>query len=152
MNKKKRKKKKKGIHNDCKLVSIIHSITNSKILRGTHYKFILLTNYIILTILWKKKNHNNNCLWFLCPTNKSIKFSDYQKKKETFSFSIKNAEVHVEYLIFYQKLSWDLIYTAVLIMLLYNHLTTFYLLLIAAECYIPNHINLICMCCLYLWR
>lgn len=151
MNKKKRKKKKKGIHNDCKLVSIIHSITNSKILRGTHYKFILLTNYIILTILWKKKTTTTIVCDFCVPQISQFS-SQITKRKETFSFSIKNAEVHVEYLIFYQKLSWDLIYTAVLIMLLYNHLTTFYLLLIAAECYIPNHINLICMCCLYLWR
>lgn len=151
MNKKKRKKKKKGIHNDCKLVSIIHSITNSKILRGTHYKFILLTNYIILTILWKKKTTTTIVCDFCVPQISQLS-SQITKRKETFSFSIKNAEVHVEYLIFYQKLSWDLIYTAVLIMLLYNHLTTFYLLLIAAECYIPNHINLICMCCLYLWR
>lgn len=151
MNKKKRKKKKKGIHNDCKLVSIVNSITNSKILRGTHYKFILLTNYIILTILWKKKITTTIVCDFCVPQISQFS-SQITKRKETFSFSIKNAEVHVEYLIFYQKLSWDLIYTAVLIMLLYNHLTTFYLLLIAAECYIPNHINLICMCCLYLWR
>lgn len=27
----------------------------------------------------------------------------------------------------------------------------YFLSAIAAECYIPNHINLICMCCLYLW-
>lgn len=142
MNKKKRKKKKKGIHNDCKLVSIIHSITNSKILRGTHYKFILLTNYIILTILWKKKITTTIVCDFCVPQISQFSSQITKRKKKPFLLV----------LIFYQKLSWDLIYTAVLIMLLYNHLTTFYLLLIAAECYIPNHINLICMCCLYLWR
>lgn len=131
---------KKGIHNDCKSLSIAHSITDSKILRGTYYKFILLTTYIILIVLLKKK-HNTTIFWDFCvPQIRQISSQITKKCRGTCRMSHFLPKI-ISGFNLYSSPNNTIIQSPY-----------YFLSAIAAECYIPNHINLICMCCLYLWR